>query len=392
MSTPNSFIVHPQRVWWRAALFQVHLWVGLILGIYVCVIAISGSVIVFQDELTRLAKPELFRPLPENDSALYESLPEIMGEVKNRYPDYEVTEIFFPIDSEPTLQFVGVLPTPGRQNESLNVYVDPATGRVLGTTNHHFWLSRVRELHVQLLAGRTGLVLNGCGGFLLAVLAGSGGVLWWRGIRRWRRAFRVDLRRKWSRINFDLHSAIGVWLLFFVAMWAVSGIYFVWPDGFISILNRLTPARSALRPTVHTRPHFQELLPIKNFIQKASSLHPECRLLEIEFPEQNTDPLIVVVASGKDFRRATHLFFDPANGELLQNWTRGQRITIGTTIVPWLADLHFGEYWGLGVKFLWAGFGLALPVLAVTGALMYWNRCLAKKRRGISLHARANRY
>src|SRR5215472_1038636 len=164
MSAANSFMVCPQRLWWRAVLFQIHLWVGLILGIYICVIGASGSVIVFEDELTRLARPELFRSLAENETALYESFPEIMADVKNRYPNYELTKIFFPIDSEPALQFEGFLRTPGRQNEFLDVYVHPSTGRVLGTTNHHFWLSRVRELHVRLLAGRTGLILNGCGG------------------------------------------------------------------------------------------------------------------------------------------------------------------------------------------------------------------------------------
>lgn len=391
MSAANSFIVRPQQVWWRAALFQIHLWVGLILGIYICVIGASGSIIVFEDELTRLTRPELFRPFPENETALYESLPEILADVKNRYPDFELSGILFPIDSEPALQFQGFLRTPMRQNEFLNVYVDPATGRVLGSTNHHFWLTRVRELHVRLLAGRAGLILNGCGGILLAILSGTGGVIWWRGIRRWHRAFRVDLRRKWSRINFDLHSAIGVWLIVFVAMWAISGVYFVWPNTFVSILDRLTPTRGALRPTVQTRPHAQGLLSIKSFIQKARLLNPECRILEIGLPEQNTDPFVVVVASGRDFRRATHMFFDPANGELLRSWTRGQSTTMGAKIVPWLADLHFGEYWGLGVKFLWAALGLALPVLATTGALMYWNRFLARKWRRIFLHAGASR-
>ena len=119
-------------------------------------------------------------------------------------------------------------------------------------------------------------------------------------------------------------------------------------------------------------------------------MNPQCRLLELELPEQNTDPFVVVVASGRDFRRATYMFFDPESGELLRSWTRGQGTTMGAKIVPWLADLHFGEYWGFGVKLLWAALGLALPVLAITGALMYWNRFLAKKWRR-TLHARASR-
>jgi uncharacterized iron-regulated membrane protein len=33
----------------------------------------------------------------------------------------------------------------------------------------------------------------------------------------------------------------------------------------------------------------------------------------------------------------------------------------------------------LAVKIIWFVFGLALPFLAVTGVIMYWNRYLSKK-------------
>jgi hypothetical protein len=56
----NSFLFHPQRLG-RAALFQLHLWIGLILGIYVCAVSINGWIVVLEEELTRLSRPELFR-------------------------------------------------------------------------------------------------------------------------------------------------------------------------------------------------------------------------------------------------------------------------------------------------------------------------------------------
>ena len=116
-----------------------------------------------------------------------------------------------------------------------------------------------------------------------------------------------------------------------------------------------------------------------SLVEKAAKMYPGSRLLEVEFAQRRENPLVVVVAPDETFRRATHVFFDPVTGEVLCTWTRGQGQTLGAQILPWLADLHFGERWGLGVKLLWAAFGLALPILAVTGALMYWNRFLAKK-------------
>jgi uncharacterized iron-regulated membrane protein len=376
----NSFLSHPQRLWWRAALFQLHLWIGLIFGIYVCAVSISGSIVVLEEELTRMSRPDLFRP-GSKGLTRYEAVGATAADVKSRFPGFEVSEIFFRIASEPALQFEGWLPARGRERESLNVYVDPATGRILGTTDRRFWVSRIRDLHIELLAGHTGLIVNGCGAVLLLILGATGCVIWWPGIRHWDRAFCVDFRCKWSRINFSLHSAVGVWLLPFVLIWGISGIYLVWPESFVSFLDHFTPARSGVPPTVFTTSRSGELLPFVSLVEKAANMYPASKMLEVKLAQHRDDAVVVVVAPDETFRRATHVFFDPVTGEVLRTWTRGQGETLGAQILPWIADLHFGERWGLGVKLLWAALGLALPILAVTGALMYWNRFLAKKWR-----------
>ena len=69
----SSFLLHPQRVWWRKALFQVNLWVGLILGIYVLLIGGSGSIVVLEEEFTRLSRPELFRAGAQNEPLRYDA-------------------------------------------------------------------------------------------------------------------------------------------------------------------------------------------------------------------------------------------------------------------------------------------------------------------------------
>lgn len=374
-----SFLHHPQRVWWRAVLFQVHLWAGLILALYVCVIGISGSFVVLEDELTRISRPDLFRPGSEKEAPPFQSLAMVAANVQKQFPEYKFYEVLFPIESEPALQFSGSRRISNHESEFLNVYVDPTTGQILGTLDRHFWLSRIRDLHIRLMAGQAGLTANGCGAALLLLLAITGVVIWWRGVRHWSKALRIDVHRKWSRINFDLHSMAGVWLLFFVLIWAVSGVYFVWPAGFVSLLDSITPTKSAVYPAVRATSSSGKQLAWVNLIEKAQTLNPGLRVLELEPSLRAGAPLVIVLAPDQTFRRATHIFFDPVTGEVLQTWTRGEGRTVGARILPWMADLHFGERWGLGVKLLWAVLGLALPGLAVTGAFMYWNRFLVKK-------------
>ena len=48
-----GFWRQPQQVWFRRALFQIHLWTGVIVGLYIIVISVSGSAAVFRRDLNQ---------------------------------------------------------------------------------------------------------------------------------------------------------------------------------------------------------------------------------------------------------------------------------------------------------------------------------------------------
>src|SRR5882757_404897 len=56
----------PQRVWLRRAIFQVHLLVGVVLALYSVVIGLSGSALVFKDEIDHVANPALYHVAPSD--------------------------------------------------------------------------------------------------------------------------------------------------------------------------------------------------------------------------------------------------------------------------------------------------------------------------------------
>ena len=59
MGTWTQWLRQPQRVWIRRATFQVHLWSGLAVGLYVVVLSVTGSVLVYRNELDAyLATPQ----------------------------------------------------------------------------------------------------------------------------------------------------------------------------------------------------------------------------------------------------------------------------------------------------------------------------------------------
>src|ERR1700686_4415774 len=55
MALLAQFVRRPQSIWWRKAIFQVHLWTGIAMGIYVVAISVSGSALFFRSKVNEAA-------------------------------------------------------------------------------------------------------------------------------------------------------------------------------------------------------------------------------------------------------------------------------------------------------------------------------------------------
>lgn len=53
----QRWVKAPQTLWWRRVLFQIHLWAGIGLGLYVLVISVSGSAVVLRPQVTQWFTP-----------------------------------------------------------------------------------------------------------------------------------------------------------------------------------------------------------------------------------------------------------------------------------------------------------------------------------------------
>ena len=81
----------PQRVWLRRAIFQIHLWTGLALGLYVVVLSITGSALVYRAELDRfLATPRA--TLDERATPM--TVDQFAQRAARAYPGWTVKEVY----------------------------------------------------------------------------------------------------------------------------------------------------------------------------------------------------------------------------------------------------------------------------------------------------------
>ncbi|HWF45871.1 MAG TPA: PepSY-associated TM helix domain-containing protein [Bryobacteraceae bacterium] len=371
----RQFLRHPQQLWIRRVNFQVHLWTGVILALYVTMIGFTGSILVFGDELDRLFDPT---PWPALDAKRQiADVAVVLHDLTARYPGMRIVSVMGPTAADPV--FLSVL----QRRRRITIASNPVTGQVLGEApRRRSRLDWIYELHENLLARRPGRVVNGIGAIALLLLALTGLVNWWPGIQNWRRAVSVDFRRKWKRINFDLHSAAGFWGLAFIALWAISGIYFAWPDKVLAFVDRWSPVVNSLPPSVRVAPE-GDIVPLDfaSILKKAYAVDPGTQWKGIIFPGTRRSPLEILMSRapgiGRDYEDT--LYFNPYNGEYITTWQYGVNKSLGDWFIWLQIPLHFGTHWGMGIKCLWAVMGLVLPLLAVTGLLMYWNRVLGRR-------------
>ena len=233
----NRFVHRPQTIWLRKALFQIHLWVGLFVALYIFFIGITGSILVFRKEIEASTRPAALRSQWKGPARI--DLPAALASIEKAFPGKKVSFIYAPKPDVPA--FVGLLPD---KRGVRMVAVDPNDGAVIGSesSDQHPFMRLVGQFHYFLLLPRSpGLMLNGIGAALLLVLTLSGLVIWWPGIKAWKRGFVVNFSKGWKRINYDSHSVIGFWTLAIVSFWAISGLYFAWPQHFTAVITRFSP-------------------------------------------------------------------------------------------------------------------------------------------------------
>jgi len=214
----------PQLLRWRQFVVQLHLWIGLVLGVYVVVLSVSGSVSVLRPDVHRWFVP---RSVVVEGTRLTGD--ELQEAVRRTYPLYEVTNVF-----ERRRPDAPVMVTLQRGEETVERLFDPYALRDLGLTYPPITeaMEWVVDLHDNLLTGTTGRTVSGIGALLFLMLAITGAIVWWPGVNRVGHSLLPGRPAKSARFARRLHNALGIWLFALILIWAVTAVYLCFPDPF----------------------------------------------------------------------------------------------------------------------------------------------------------------
>lgn len=374
----RTFVHHPRELWLRRALFQVHLWAGVLLSLYVVVIALTGSILVFRAELTRLTLP---RNLRVYDATREIPLQQVVDRFQLDYPGAKLASLQTTSEQLPVFVLTG---TDGSQRP-LTLLADPSTGALIRQTRT--WLDWVYDLHVYLLLGKSyGMQVNGIGSALLLLITASGLYLWWPGVKLWTRGLRMSFKHNWRRIAYDAHNAIGFWTLLLVTWWAVSGVYFGWYRQVTAVVSAISPLQGMRSPSLPPMPSSAAIrTTLPEILASVEHASPHGHLFSLSDPEL-TGPTVYALVDRRapgDFSHRDIVTMSTQDARVLTVWHYGENHTPGDWFLWAMHPLHFGTLWGLAFKSLWALAGVALALLSITGLLTYWNRFLRHR-----VHAR----
>ncbi len=241
MSFWNTWLRRPQNLWVRKAIFQVHLWAGIALGLYIVVISVSGSAVVYRRELVQALSP---KPVLVERTGPRWSPEELKLAAQRAHAGFEITEVY---ERDNPDQAVEV--SLRRGSTQLERLFNPYTGADLGDRLRlgfrlTVWMV---DLHDNLLGGQTGRLINGIGAIFVVLLCLTGAVVWWPGVVNWRRSVVGNWRTGAKRVNWSLHSMLGFWCFLFIFMWAISGVYFSFPEPFNTAVEFFEPQDASSR-------------------------------------------------------------------------------------------------------------------------------------------------
>lgn len=406
----------------RRLLRGLHRWCGLVIALFLAACGLTGSLIAFEHELDAWLNPALFRvqaaraPLP---------LDTLIERVEDQ--DRRIRIVQWPLDTAPGQSSeIHVAARPGHAVDFDRMFIDPATGTILGTRKWGAWrwdrahvMPWLNRFHRNLtLPGQWGTRLVGglAVAWLAITLAGiyltlparprrvasgplDSRLLPARGFwAAWKPAWRLPWGAKGLRWINDLHRAGGLWMLPIALPLAFTGVYFNLGNEIFkpaaSLFGPITPHPISTLPRVAdggpSAPAIgpaQSIGLARTFLPKDARDYepwylgylPSLGAYRVAFKEKHLRERALRV-------RYEQVFLDHQTGRLLGRFGYESGTPVDRFLV-WMYPVHSGKVFGPPGQAAIALGGLAVVLLCVTGIVRYGLRPRPGRRRSRTVPA-----
>jgi uncharacterized iron-regulated membrane protein len=231
-----------KKTGWQKArkLFNdIHLWLGLASGLVVIAVCFSGTVYVFNTELTEKAAPHLYKvqPVAGNERMPVDSLLKKVTQETGG----TIASVTIPAELNRTYQFNVKKKEDSTARGGTTYMVNPYTGTIVGNSKEkngtkefmgtmfslHRWLllDKVKKPIIDGVENKKlGSMITGWATIIFTLGCITGLIIWFpQKVKHWRQGLKIKWNAGWKRVNHDLHNSLAFYSLIFLLLMGLTG-------------------------------------------------------------------------------------------------------------------------------------------------------------------------
>lgn len=380
----------------------LHLWLGLISGVIVLIVCITGCIWVFNEEITNFLEPEnkvewQNKPVL-TPSQLTDVAAELHPDKVPAYANYRLGEVVT-LNLRDKVQKEGPRGG-GRRGGGVTLKINPYTGAVVSnevrkpgeTDFFRFILNGHRFLWMPYAIGRP-IVNYGTMVFVVLLITG---LIWWYP-KKWNKStrdksFKIKWGASFKRVNLDLHNVLGFYSLLFLAAIALTGMVYGiqwYSDGlyWVTTGEKLPKFRQLESDSLQAGKFYKPVAAMDAAWAKVIAKHPKSTGFYYGFPDaknvKESITFYVYPTAGQFYDNQSYTFDQHTLKELTRNDPYAvafDKASFGQKLRKMNYDIHVGSILGFPGKvlaFLASLIGASLPI---TGFLIWYGRKFKKKK------------
>ncbi|MDR2283696.1 MAG: PepSY domain-containing protein [Sphingobacterium sp.] len=370
----------------RTIIHQIHLWLGLLSGAIVVVLAVTGCILAFEQEIKLSLHADRYYVAAVKNQKL--PMSELKAIAEEAFP-WETKARRAEVSGDPQRTYVfrsmkinaDAWTYWGYYEYYVRVYVDPYSGKVVYVEDaKKDFFELVLNLHRRLWLGeKIGKPITGYATLVLLVVLVSGLFIWIprklnKKSAKW--MFMVKKTRNMKRLNFDFHKVAGFYTIIPLILICYSAMVWGFKGVDIAVQQLLNGGVEQKKvdsviPS-EIRPIDEVTDQIWNRLDK--TLERENRVY-FNFPRTEKGGFNVEVIQGDKLYQSDKYNFNQYSGaETAVIRYEDETVGKGTRLRNMNYDLHTGSAWGIIGRYLYFLVGLICVMLPISGFIIWWGK------------------
>ncbi len=364
---------HPRSLFYRISAW-LHLWLGIISGIVIVIVSLTGAILTFEQELRVLLQP--YQTVKEKKQPF---LP------PSKLSEKVMKEFGFPTVAGVFYQGAGrsaIVPYYGDRKNFRVIYINPYTAEILHNQALDDDFYRIMVVgHYQLWLPRNiGKPIVAYATLIFVITLISGMVLWWP--KKWTKttrkaSFFIKVKAKFKRLNYDLHNVLGFYSLLIALVLALTGmvygmqwfsdtVYFVSSGGKEQVSTR--PLSDTTLTTVHRIPE-QDIL-YRNLLNNGIDIKNQILSISYPFGKKGAWGVGINPKPGTRYLEA-YQYYEQHSLKPLASPVKFDKANGGEQVMRLNYDLHVGAIGGIWTKIIAFLVCVICTSLPITGFIIW---------------------